>query len=169
MTLVSGPVSIAPPEAVRTVRVRTALEMFEAAQEAFGAADIAVFAAAVADVRPKQAAPRKLKKGEADAALGAIELVENPDILATLASSKKRQVVVGFAAETDDVVANAEKKLSTKHADLVVANQVGEGKAFGTDDNQVWFVDDEGVEELPRMSKERLADAILDKALEFVR
>ena len=69
----------------------------------------------------------------------------------------------------DDVVANAEKKLSTKHADLVVANQVGEGKAFGTDDNQVWFVDDEGVEELPRMSKERLADAILDKALEFVR
>ena len=169
VTLVSGPVSIAPPEAVRTVRVRTALEMFEAAQEAFGAADIAVFAAAVADVRPKQAAPRKLKKGEADAALGAIELVENPDILATLASSKKRQVVVGFAAETDDVVANAEKKLSTKHADLVVANQVGEGKAFGTDDNQVWFVDDEGVEELPRMSKERLADAILDKALEFVR
>ena len=122
-----------------------------------------------AGVRPKQAAPRKLKKGEADAALGAIELVENPDILATLASSKKRQVVVGFAAETDDVVANAEKKLSTKHADLVVANQVGEGKAFGTDDNQVWFVDDEGVEELPRMSKERLADAILDKALEFVR
>ncbi|MDU1908130.1 MAG: phosphopantothenoylcysteine decarboxylase, partial [Eggerthella sp.] len=79
-----------------------------------------------------------------------------------------QQVVVGFAAETNDVVANAEKKLVSKHADLVVANEVGGGRAFGADDNVVWFVDDQDVEELPRMSKTRLADEILNKAMQFL-
>ena len=74
----------------------------------------------------------------------------------------------GFAAETNDVVANAEKKLVSKHADLVVANEVGGGRAFGADDNVVWFVDDQDVEELPRMSKTRLADEILNKAMQFL-
>ncbi len=169
VTLISGPVSIPVPEGVRVVHVKTARDMFAAAEEAFESADIAVFAAAVADMRPKLAADRKLKKGQSDAELGVLELIENPDILATLGARKTHQVVVGFAAETNDVVANAEKKLVSKHADLVVANQVGEGKAFGTDDNEVWFVDDEDIEELPRMSKARLADAILNKAVEFLR
>ncbi len=169
VTLVSGPVSLAAPEGVRTVQVRTAREMLQAAEEAFQTADIAVFAAAVADMRPKVAATHKLKKGTDGAALGTIELVENPDILATLGTRKDSQVVVGYAAETRDVVANAEKKLASKNADLIVANEVGEGRAFGTDDNEVWFVDAEGVEELPLMSKERLADAVLDKALQFLR
>ena len=75
---------------------------------------------------------------------------------------------MGFAAETNDVVANAEKKLVSKHADLVVANEVGGGRAFGADDNVVWFVDDQDVEELPRMSKTRLADEILNKAMQFL-
>ena len=169
VTLISGPVSIPAPEGVRVVHVKTARDMFAAAEEAFEGADIAVFAAAVADMRPKLAADRKLKKGQSDAELGVLELIENPDILATLGARKTHQVVVGFAAETNDVVANAEKKLVSKRADLVVANQVGEGKAFGTDDNKVWFVDDEDIEELPRMSKARLADAILNKAVEFLR
>lgn len=169
VTLISGPVSIPAPEGVRVVHVKTARDMFAAAEEAFEGADIAVFAAAVADMRPKLAADRKLKKGQSDAELGVLELIENPDILATLGARKTHQVVVGFAAETNDVVANAEKKLVSKRADLVVANQVGEGKAFGTDDNEVWFVDDEDIEELPRMSKARLADAILNKAVEFLR
>ena len=78
-------------------------------------------------------------------------------------------MVVGFAAETNDVVPNAEAKLAAKRADFVVANQVGEGMAFGTDDNAVWFVDAEEVEELPRMPKSRLADEILDKAVQFLR
>ena len=168
VTLVTGPVSLTAPEGVRTVRVRTALEMLAAAEEAFRDADIAVFAAAVADMRPKRAASHKLKKGAADAELGTIELVENPDILATLGARKDRQVVVGYAAETYDVVANAQKKLVSKNADFVVANDVSEGRAFGTEDNEVLFVDAEGVEELPLMSKERLADVVLDKALQFL-
>ena len=169
VTLVSGPVSLPAPEGVRVVQVRTAHEMLEAAEEAFRDADIAVFAAAVADMRPRAVSNRKLKKGRDGDELGAIELVENPDILATLAARKDRQVVVGFAAETNDVVPNAEAKLAAKRADFVVANQVGEGMAFGTDDNAVWFVDAEEVEELPRMPKSRLADEILDKAVQFLR
>lgn len=169
VTLVSGPVSLPAPEGVRVVRVRTAHEMLEAAEEAFRDADIAVFAAAVADMRPRAVSDRKLKKGRDGDELGAIELVENPDILATLAARKDRQVVVGFAAETNDVVPNAEAKLAAKRADFVVANQVGEGMAFGTDDNAVWFVDAEEVEELPRMPKSRLADEILNKAVQFLR
>ena len=169
VTLVSGPVSLPAPEGVRVVRVRTAREMLAAAEEAFRDTDIAVFAAAVADMRPRAVSDRKLKKGRDGDELGAIELVENPDILATLAARKDRQVVVGFAAETNDVVPNAEAKLAAKRADFVVANQVGEGMAFGTDDNAVWFVDAEEVEELPRMPKSRLADEILDKAVQFLR
>ena len=169
VTLVSGPVSLPAPEGVRVVRVRTAHEMLEAAEEAFRDADIAVFAAAVADMRPRAVSDRKLKKSLDGDELGAIELVENPDILATLAARKDRQVVVGFAAETNDVVPNAEAKLAAKRADFVVANQVGEGMAFCTDDNAVWFVDAEEVEELPRMPKSRLADEILDKAMQFLK
>lgn len=169
VTLVSGPVSLPAPEGVRVVRVRTAHEMLEAAEEAFRDADIAVFAAAVADMRPRAVSDRKLKKSLDGDELGAIELVENPDILATLAARKDRQVVVGFAAETNDVVPNAEAKLAAKRADFVVANQVGEGMAFGTDDNAVWFVDAEEIEELPRMPKSRLADEILDRAVQFLR
>ena len=169
VTLVSGPVALPEPEGMRTVHVETAREMLSAAQRAFAAADIAVFSAAVADMRPREAAAHKLKKGEADALLGTIELVENPDILATLGAAKRPgQVVVGFAAETDDVVANAQRKLSSKHADLVVGNVVGGGRAFGTDDNEVWFVTAEETYGLPLMSKDRLADRILDVAASFL-
>ncbi|WP_041238804.1 phosphopantothenoylcysteine decarboxylase, partial [Gordonibacter pamelaeae] len=169
VTLVSGPVALPEPEGVRTVHVETAREMLSAAQEAFATADVAVFSAAVADMRPREAAARKLKKGEADALLGTIELVENPDILATLGAAKRPgQVVVGFAAETDDVVANAQRKLSSKHADLIVGNEVGGGRAFGTDDNEVWFVTAEETYGLPLMPKDRLADRILDVAASFL-
>lgn len=168
VTLISGPVSIPEPDGVRVIHVHSADEMLVAARLAFSATDIAVFAAAVADMRPKQVAAEKLKKGADSNNLEALELVENPDILATLASDRDGQVVIGFAAETDEVIANAQKKLLSKSADVVVANRVGDGKAFGTDDNKVWFVDDEGVEELPLMSKDRLADAILSKATEFL-
>lgn len=166
VVLVSGPVALEAPEGVERVQVTTALEMMAAAEEAFPASDIAVFTAAVADCRPKDPSPRKLKKGVDDAALRSIELVDNPDILAELGARKREgQVVVGFAAETDDLVANAQKKLVSKHADLIVANLVGEGRAFGTDDNQVSFVEAGGVRELPLLSKDDLADALLDEAL----
>ena len=158
VALISGPVSLPAPQGVHMVHVKTARDMFAAAEDAFEDADM----------RPREAAGHKLKKGIADAELGTIDLVENPDILATLGERKEQQVVVGFAAETNDVVANAEKKLVSKHADLVVANEVGGGRAFGADDNVVWFVDDQDVEELPRMSKTRLADEILNKAMQFL-
>ncbi|WP_172135358.1 bifunctional phosphopantothenoylcysteine decarboxylase/phosphopantothenate--cysteine ligase CoaBC [Adlercreutzia sp. ZJ473] len=163
VTLVSGPVALEAPAGVDVIRVKTAREMLDAARAPFAGADIAVFTAAVADFRPARPADRKLKKGADDAALRAVELVENPDVLATLAREKRAdQRVVGFAAETDDVLGNARRKLASKHADLVVANEVGEGRAFGTDDNKVWLVDAAGTRELPLMSKAALADAVLD-------
>lgn len=170
VTLISGPVSLAAPEGVHVVHVKTACDMFAAAEEAFTGADIAIFSAAVADMRPKAPASCKLKKGSADADLGTIELVENPDILATLGARKRDdQVVIGFAAETNDVVTNAQKKLEKKNADLIVGNEVGCGRAFGTDDNEVWFVSAEETYDLPLMSKERLADEILNRAVHFFK
>lgn len=168
VTLISGPVSLSAPEGVCVEHVQTACEMFEVAQAAFEECDIAIFAAAVADMRPEQAAGHKLKKGSADDQLRTVNLVENPDILATLGMRKTHQVVVGFAAETNDVIENARKKLRSKHADFIVANEVGANRAFGTDDNEACFVDAEEVEMLPRMAKDRLADMILNKALQFL-
>lgn len=172
VTLVSGPVALDAPADVERLSVRTACEMLEAAKAPFAESDIAVFTAAVADMRPVIAADHKLKKGSsADAGLlSRIELVENPDILVTLAAGKRSgQVVVGFAAETDDVLANANAKLEGKNADLIVANQVGEGKAFGTDDNKAALVARDGVLELPLLPKRELADRILDKAETLLR
>ena len=166
VVLVTGPVALDDVAGAETVRVRTACEMRDAVAERFADADIAVFTAAVSDYRPAQVADKKLKKGEDDAALASIQLVENPDILAEMGASKKAgQVVVGFAAETDDVEANAKKKLARKNADLIVGNDVSGGRAFGTDDNQVLFVTADDARALPLMSKADLANAILDEAL----
>lgn len=166
VTLVSGPVALDVPEGVRRVAVGTAEEMLTAASEAFEGTDVAVFAAAVADRRPAQAASRKLKKGSDDAALASIELVPTPDVLATLAARKRPgQLVVGFAAETDDVQANAARKLTAKNADMIVANDVSQGRAFGRDDDEAAIVTAAGAEPLPLMAKRELADVILDRAV----
>lgn len=163
VTLVSGPVSLDAPNGVNVLNVRTACEMLEATRQPFQDADLAVFTAAVADVRPAKPFDHKMKKGIDDAALSAIELVENPDILKTLASGKKGQFVVGFAAETNDVIENATRKLERKNADLIVANQVGGGKAFGKDDNEVVFVTSDGASEPHAGSKQSLACVLLDE------
>ncbi len=166
VTLVSGPVALDAPSGVHRVAVGTAEEMLAAARAAFDGADVAVFAAAVADRRPARPVERKLKKGADDAALVAIELEPTPDVLATLAAGKQPgQFVVGFAAETDDVAANAARKLEAKGADMVVANDVSGGKAFGADDNEALLVTAAGVEPLPPMAKRALADVILDRAV----
>lgn len=170
VTLVSGPVALSAPADVETISVCTAIEMLDAAREPFAASDIAVFAAAVADMRPASIADRKLKKGvdSDEAALASLALVPNPDIIKTLAASKRSdQIIAGFAAETEDIVANAQKKLSAKHADLIVGNRVGEGIAFGQDDNQAVLVTNQGVDELPLMTKRCLADSILDRIMEL--
>ncbi|MEC4295394.1 bifunctional phosphopantothenoylcysteine decarboxylase/phosphopantothenate synthase [Adlercreutzia shanghongiae] len=163
VVLVSGPVALPAPEGVEVVPVKTARDMLAAASSVFPAADVAVFAAAVADLRPANPADRKLKKGRDDAALANVSLTENPDILATLAAGKRPdQYVVGFAAETNDVLMNAHAKLKKKHADMIVANQVGDGLAFGTDDDEVWLVtaDDEVL--LPLMSKRDVARRLIE-------
>ena len=164
--LVTGPVALEDIPGVETVRVRTALEMLDAVDARFDACDIAVFTAAVSDFRPASPAGRKLKKGADDDVLASIALVENPDILATAAKRKRTgQVVVGFAAETEDVAANAKAKLERKNADLIVANDVSDGKGFATDDNRVLLVTADAVEELPLLPKHELAVIILDRAL----
>lgn len=170
VTLVTGPVSLADVPGAKMVRVGTACEMKTAVDEAFSSADIAVFSAAVSDFRPRTVSDRKLKKGADDEALAHIELVENPDILASCGAAKREgQVVVGFAAETNDVIGNARSKLSRKKADFIVANDVSRGQGFGADSDEVAFVSASGEEHLPEMGKRELADRILDKALEFLK
>ena len=170
VTLVTGPVSLTDVPGAKMVRVGTACEMKTAVDEAFPSADIAIFSAAVSDFRPRTVSDRKLKKGADDEALAHIELVENPDILASCGTAKHAgQVVVGFAAETNDVVGNARSKLSRKKADFIVANDVSSGRGFGADSDEVAFVSASGEEHLPEMDKRELADRILDKALEFLK
>lgn len=169
VTIVSGPVAVEAPEGVHVVHVRTAREMRDAVAEAFPKCDIGIFAAAVADLRPKGEADHKLKKGVDDAALQTIELAQNPDILAEMGAHKQEgQVVVGFAAETNDVIANARKKLIAKHADMIIANHVGRGLAFGTEGNEIWMITPDTVEHVPYMLKHELAHVILDKTIELL-
>lgn len=163
VVLVSGPVALAAPAGVEVVPVKTARDMLAAAASVFPAADVAIFAAAVADLRPTNPADRKLKKGRDDAALANVPLTENPDILATLAAGKRPdQYVVGFAAETNDVLMNAHAKLKKKNADMIVANQVGDGLAFGTDNNEVWLVTEGDDVLLPLMSKRAVAERLME-------
>ncbi len=166
VVLVTGPVGLDDPEDVEVVRVKTAQEMFNAVDGVFADSDIAVFSAAVSDFRPEQVVDRKLKKGSDDDALTTIKLVENPDILATMGEKKRSgQYVIGFAAETENVVENARKKLENKHADMIVGNQVGESKGFGADDNEAVLVTSDGETQLESMSKRALADRIFDEVL----
>lgn len=170
VALITGPVALADARGAKMVRVDTAREMKAAVDELFPSADIAVFSAAVSDFRPRTASDRKLKKGADDEALLRIELVENPDILASCGASKRTgQVVVGFAAETDDVIDNARSKLSRKKADFIVTNDVSRGQGFGADSDKVTFVSASGEQHLPELGKRELADRILDKALEFLK
>jgi phosphopantothenoylcysteine decarboxylase/phosphopantothenate--cysteine ligase len=164
-TLVSGPVSLAPPQGVKLMRVTTAREMLAACEAALPA-DVLVMAAAVADWRPDIAANSKIKK-TSDRMVPLIKLVENPDILATLGAHAARpRLVIGFAAETDDVVANAVAKRGRKGADWIIANDVS-GDVFGGARNRVHLVSEAGVEDWPDMSKDevgaRLAARIAEK------
>ena len=165
VTLISGPVALPAPAGVEVTYVESACDMLAAAEDSFANADIALFAAAVADMRPANPADKKLKKGKNDSELSAIQLTENPDILATLGHKKEHQVVIGFAAETNDVIDNARKKLAKKGANMIVANEVGANKTFGKDDDEIWLVTESGAEHIDPAPKTVLAHAILDKAL----
>jgi phosphopantothenoylcysteine decarboxylase / phosphopantothenate---cysteine ligase len=163
VTLVAGPTALATPPGVRRVDVETASQMREATLGHVDGTAIVVMTAAVADYRPASPAPQKLKKS----ALGdapAIALAKNPDILAELKG--RAPVVVGFAAETEDVERHAAEKLAQKGCDLIVANDVSEaGSGFGTDTNRVILLARDGsVDRLPQLTKDEVADRILDRA-----
>jgi phosphopantothenoylcysteine decarboxylase/phosphopantothenate--cysteine ligase len=153
--LVSGPVEIAPPAGVKLMRVTTAREMLAACEAALPA-DVAVMTAAVADWRPDIAANNKIKKNT-DRVVPLLKLVENPDILATLAAHARRpRLLIGFAAETENVVENATTKRKTKGADWIVANDVS-GDVMGGERNRVHIVSGGPVEDWPDMSKNDVA------------
>ena len=149
--LISGPVSLAAPSGVKLQRVTTAREMLAACEAALPA-DILVMAAAVADWRPDVAANSKIKKST-DRVVPLIKLVENPDILASLAAHAARpRLVIGFAAETDDVVQNAVAKRARKGADWIIANDVS-GDVMGGDKNRIHLISEAGIEDWPEMTK----------------
>ncbi len=156
--LVSGPVALPPPSGVKLVRVGTAAEMLAACEAALPA-DIAVLTAAVADWRPETIANSKIKKNESGAP--PIKLTANPDILATLAASAKRPpLLIGFAAETDNILAHAREKLQRKGCDWIVANDVS-GSVMGGDRNSVHIIDKSGTESWPELDKQDVAKRLV--------
>ncbi len=168
VTLVSGPVSLPDPPGVRVVRVESAREMLAACEAALPA-DVAVCAAAVADWRPATEAAAKIKK-VAGAPPAAISLVENPDILARLSAAgpKRPRLVIGFAAETDDLVAQAQDKRARKGCDWILANDVSTG-VFGAEENAVTLVSEAGAEVWPRLAKTELARRLAARIAEALR
>jgi len=171
VVLVSGPSSLPTPSGVRRVDVGTALEMREAVLREVADADVVVKAAAVADFRPAEAPTRKIRKEDlAEGAGLSIELVRNPDILAELCREKGRRVVVGFAAESHDVIASARRKIARKGCDLLVANDVSQSDSgFDVDRNTVSFVWPGGdVESLPPLGKDDVAGHLLDRVAKLL-
>ncbi len=168
VTFVTGPADIPPPMGVTTVRVQTAQDMLAAVQAA-GAADAAVFAAAVADWRVANAGNSKIKKD--GAGLPKLDFVENPDILATVSQMPegRPKLVVGFAAETDDVIAHAMAKRARKQCDWIVANDVSpETGIMGGAENAVTLITATGAESWPRMSKEAVAAMLAERIAEAI-
>jgi phosphopantothenoylcysteine decarboxylase/phosphopantothenate--cysteine ligase len=164
VVLVSGPTALATPDGVERLDVRSAQQMLQVVRGKFAASSIAIFAAAVADYRVQNPASQKIKHSAESLML---KLEPNPDILATMAKDKGERLVIGFAAETENVAENARKKLKEKNADLIVANDVSAaGAGFDSDTNVVTLFSCDGRDlALPRMSKSEVAQRILDEAL----
>ncbi|MDD3651535.1 bifunctional phosphopantothenoylcysteine decarboxylase/phosphopantothenate--cysteine ligase CoaBC [Immundisolibacter sp.] len=158
VTLVSGPVALADPPGIAVQRVRSAQQMRDAVLAAVADADVYIGAAAVADYRPAALAAQKIKK---DRDTFTVELVRNPDILSEVAALPRRPFTVGFAAETDDVLGYARRKLDDKRLDMIAANAVGAGLGFETDDNALTLLWPGGQRELPRASKAALARELI--------
>ncbi|MCR4398534.1 MAG: bifunctional phosphopantothenoylcysteine decarboxylase/phosphopantothenate--cysteine ligase CoaBC [Firmicutes bacterium] len=167
VVLVSGPVSLPPPPGVRLVGVTTAREMYDAVMSELDSCDVLVKTAAVSDYRPESVSGRKIKKSDAPLTL---RLVPNPDILREAGKRKGSRILVGFAAETENLVENASAKLREKNLDLIVVNDVSrEGAGFGGDTNAAKIVDAAGaVIEVPLTTKRMLARLLLDKVAELL-
>ena len=166
VTLVSGPVAIDPPQGVDLVKVETARQMLKAVEEALPA-DVFISVAAVADWRPARAATKKLKIKGAGSATPSMELAENPDILRTVSNKRKHRpgLVIGFAAETNDVEDHAAAKLKRKGCDWIVANDVS-GDVMGGTENEIALVTRGGIDRWPRMGKDDVARRLAQKIAE---
>ena len=169
VTIVSGPTTLTPPYGVKFCGIKTAEEMREAVFENRADCDVIIKAAAVSDYRPRRSFQHKIKKGEDDISL---ELIKTPDILAQLGKAKKKApcILVGFAAETENLLENARGKLKEKNLDMIVANDVSRDDAgFGTDTNAVKIIYADGrVEDSPLMKKDEVADLVLDRVKELL-
>ncbi len=166
VTLVSGPVALDPVPFVKMVPVTTAQDMFEAVSGGFPEQDILIKAAAVADYRPSNVSDEKVKKRDGDMA---IALERTTDILGYVGEHKKpEQIICGFSMETQNMLENSRKKLKKKHLDMIVANNLKEqGAGFGTDTNRVTIISEKEEKNLELMSKEEVADEILNYILEM--
>jgi phosphopantothenoylcysteine decarboxylase/phosphopantothenate--cysteine ligase len=169
VTLVSGPTALTPPSGVRLVKVWTTQEMRDACVKVFPKVDACIKAAAPADFRVAEPSDQKVKK-EAQAEL-VLRLVPNPDILAELGEMKQKQVLVGFAAESQDLIKNAQEKMRRKRCDLLVANDITmPGAGFDVDTNKVKLLyPNNQVEDVELMDKSRLADLLLDRVLLLIK
>ena len=160
--LIAGPTHLEPPAGVRVMRVVSALDLREAVMSVFDGADVVISAAAVADYRPESFEKQKIKKSEGPLVM---QLARNPDILAELGEKKGDKVLVGFAAETENLLENATGKLRRKNLDLIVANDVTqEGSGFGSETNTVTLIA-RGAEpvELPPLTKREVAERVMDE------
>ena len=166
VALIAGPIEIPIPAGIETIHVQTASQMYNAAVKAFGRSTIAILAAAVADYTPSAPSDHKLKK--AVDPINSIPLIQTQDILAKLSSNKEDRIVIGFAAETNDVVDYAVAKLKRKGCDAIVANDVSRSDAgFGSSNNRAWWVTSSTVDDLGLLEKRALADEILSRSLLF--
>jgi len=162
VTLITGPVSLAPPSRVTVLPVTSALEMHDATVHCAPDADIFIGAAAVSDYRPESVAPEKLKKAEGQDRV--ITLVQNPDIIAAVAKlSQRPTLIIGFAAETNDVIAHAQEKRARKGLDYIVANDVSDpDTTFGSDQNAVHLIGEDKTHYLPLATKQVIAESIVN-------
>jgi phosphopantothenoylcysteine decarboxylase/phosphopantothenate--cysteine ligase len=167
VTLVTGPTLLDPPAGAKTIQVRTAQQMLDACLQEYEQVDVVIATAAVSDYRPAEVWQGKRKKGEEE---WTIRLVPNPDILRTLGERKGKHVLVGFAAETQELLANAQAKLREKNLDLIVANDVSqEGSGFRTDTNRVTLLWADGKQEpLPLMTKREVARHLLQRVRQLM-
>lgn len=167
--LVSGPVQLQAPQKVEFIAVTSALEMFDAVMSRSSSADIVIKAAAVADYRPDQRVSQKVKKGDAEKAQ--LDLQQNPDILAELGKLKENHILVGFAAETNDLLVNAGYKLENKNLDMIIANDVTQpDSGFDAETNTVHLLYRGGrVEALPNMGKDEVAGVVVDRLSELLK
>ncbi len=168
VTLVSGPVNIAPFAGIETVAVRSAQQMFEAVSERSTESDVIIMCSAVADYKPASYSEQKMKKSDNDMS---IPLARTQDILGWLGDHKQAgQVLVGFSMETENLIENSRRKLTKKHADLICANSIAsEQTGFAVDTNKVTLITQEIVKELPLCTKEETADLILDSIKGYIK